>query len=408
MSCGKSELCIFDHAAPQVVIDSSVFEELFPVNSFSESSNAEIDFRIVASDTDYLDLNDTLLYVKVKVTDSADAALADAVDVTPSNMFFHSIFKDVILSLNGVKIEGGNDYYAQKAMIETLINYNRDTKKSSLTPMGFDEDNDVRKAWVKGSATFSMCSSLQLDFFDQPKYIIPGVNVHLRLQRHKNEFCLISKDKKPKLKILEARLYVRRVRVEPSVLMGHQLGLNHSNAVYPIRKTKFVVYSLAIGMLSYYKELLFGDTILPKFVLITFQSNSAYTGAYKENPSLFKHCNVSSMTLSRNTDFHESYTTDFTNNNYMTAYTTSLIRNMGHLDKNLNVGITSKDFIDKYPFFTFVLAPDFDIYQTQIEKQGNLRLDIKFASALTEATSLLIYGIYDTEIQINKNRTVII
>ena len=70
---------------------------------------------------------------------------------------------------------------------------------------------------------------------------------------------------------------------------------------------------------------------------------------------------------------------------------------MGHLDKNLNNGITSTNFKDKYPFFTFVLAPDFDIFQTHLQKQGNLRLDIKFGMA-TESVNVLIYGIFDSSI----------
>ena len=81
---------------------------------------------------------------------------------------------------------------------------------------------------------------------------------------------------------------------------------------------------------------------------------------------------------------------------------------MGHLDKNLNSGVTFLDFKDTYPFFTFLLAPDFDVFTTQIAKQGNVRLDIKFKNALDKSGSVYIYGVFDSEIQINKNRTIFI
>ena len=84
-----------------------------------------------------------------------------------------------------------------------------------------------------------------------------------------------------------------------------------------------------------------------------------------------------------------------------------MIRNMGHLDRNLNSGITATNFKSTYPFFTFVLAPDFDIYQTQLQKQGNLRIDIKFEAA-TESINLLVYGVFDADVQINKNRTILL
>jgi hypothetical protein len=292
-------------------------------------------------------------------------------------------------------------------LIETIINYNTDTKTTNLGSIGYHSDAAERKKWIELSKAFSMCGSLQLDFFDQPKYLIPGVNVHLRLQRNKAEFCLKSTEKH-KLLILDTRLYVRRVKVDPSVLIGHQVGLDTKNAIYPIRKTELISYSLPTGTMNFYKDQIFGDLRLPKFVLIAFQNTDQFNGVYASEASTYFHLNVSSITLSKNTDFRETYTQDFKNNKFVTSYVTSIIRNMGHLDKNLNNGISMSAFKDTYPFFTFVLAPDFDIHQTQLPKQGNLRLDIKFDTGLVKASSVIIYGIFDSDIQINKNRTIFV
>ena len=407
MSCAKSELCLFDHALPQVVVENSVFEEIFPINTISGDNNSDIEFNIIASNTDYLDLNDTLLYIQIKVAGSDGKDLAKDADVTATNYLFHTLFKDVVLTLNNEKIEGGNNDYAYKALLETIINYNTDTKKTNLTCIGYDESDTNRKGWIAESKPFNMCGSLQLDFFDQPRYLIPGVNVFLRLKRNNSNFSLISSVLKPKIICLESKLYVRRVKVDPSVLIGHQLGLNKMNAVYPYRKSKFVSYTIAKGSSSFYKDQIFGDTRLPKFILVTFQKASQYSGAYTEDISKYNHFNVSSITLSRNTDYRESYTQDFESGNYITTYVSSIIRNMGYLDRNLNNGITSTNFKSTYPFFTFVLAPDFDIQQTQLQKQGNLRIDIKFTSS-TDSINLLVYGIFDGDVQINKNRTIIL
>ena len=412
MSCAKTELCIFDTAMPQVVVDNACFEEIFPVNTITGKNETDVEFNIIGSNTDYLDLNDTLLYVELKVQSVDKGELKDlaaAADVTPTNFMFHTLFKDALLSFNNEKIEGGNNVYAHKAMLDTIINYGSDTKDTNLTSIGYDSDDADRKAWIAESKTFSMCGSLQLDFFDQPKYLLPGVNVHLRLQRNKSSFCLKAPTGTDlKLLLLEARLYVRRVKVEQSVLMGHQIGLNTQNAIYPYRKSEVVSYTVATGSLSFYKDQIFGDLRLPKFVLVCFQKASQYNGAIVEDCAKFEHCNATSITLSKNNDYRETYTQDFSTSNYCKSYVTSLIRNMGHLDKNLNCGITMADFKNTYPFFTFVLAPDFEVHQTQLPKQGNLRLDIKFASALEKPTSVIVYGIFDHALQINKNRTIII
>jgi hypothetical protein len=312
----------------------------------------------------------------------------------------------VILKLNNEKIEGGNAVYSHKAIIETILNYNTDTKKTCLTSIGYDADEAVRKKWFKGSKKFAMCGSLQLDFFDQPKYLIPGVNVYLKLNKNTNNLLFKTTVANVSVEITEAKLYVRRVKVDPSVLIGHQIGLNKQNARYPVRNIQLVSHSIPVGSLSFFKEQLFSDTRLPKFVLITFQNSAQFIGDKTLDTSYYQHLNTTSITLSRNSDYRETYTQDFGSDSYIRSYVTSLIRNMGYLDKNLNVGITFDDFKSKYPFFTFILAADFDYNQVQLPKQGNLKLDVKFGKALTEPANLIIYGVFDHEIQINKNGTI--
>ena len=409
MACAKTELCIFDSAMPQIVVENACFQEIFPMNAINTNSSPDIEFNITASQTDYLDLNDTLLYVKLKVTDKEGKDLAKDVVVTPAQYTFYTLFKDAILTLNSDRIEGGNGTYMYKALIENMITYACDVKDTNMNSVGYEADEEDRKKWIAESKLFEMCGPLQFDFFDQPKYLIPGVNVNIRLQRTKPGFSLNTGDKNLDLKIQlqEAKLMVRRVKVDPSVLMGHQVGLNSKNAIYPIRKSQVVRYTISKGSSVFFKDQIFGDLRLPKFVLVTFQSTSQNIGTFSEDCSYFKHFNVTNLTLSRNTDYRESYTQDFSKNLYTMSYVQSIIRNMGLLEKNLSCGISQKDFKDYCPFFTFVLAPDFDIHTKQLPKQGNLQLDIKFGEALPESAVAIIYGVFDDEIQINKNRTII-
>ena len=405
MSCGKSELCIFDRATPQVVVENGKFEEIFPVNSIAGKSHADLEFNIVGSHTEYLDLNDTLLCVELKVVDDKGADYTVDAANTPSNYMFHTLWKDVILTLNTEKIEGGDNNYMHKALLDTILNYNTDTRNTNLTSIGY-EGETARTANCNKSKTISLCGTLQLDFFDQPKYLIPGVNVNIKLKRNEPGFCIYSAALKPKIEYISARLLVRRVRVEPSVLMGHQLGLNARNAIYPIRQCKLVTYNVGKGLMSFNKDQIFGDVRMPKFILVTFQNHNKHYGAYTEKTGTYDHLKCTKISLTGATDYMESYEQDF-ESNYTTTYVQSMIRNLGHMDKNLNNAITMKSFKDLFPFFTFILAPDFDINQTQLPKQGNLRLEIKFAEALAESMIVLIYGIFDHEIQINKARTVL-
>ena len=406
MQCAKSELCIFDRPSQQVVIERGSFEEIYPTNAFT--GNGDIEFNINGSQYEYLDLRDTLLSLKVHVTADGKENLKADSDVIPSNYLFHSLFSDVIVGLNSTKVEGGNNNYGKKSLIETILNFNNDSKKTILKPVGYYKNEEEAKKMIALSESFTLCSTLQLDIFEQPQYLIPGINVHVRCIRAPAKLTLKSKNSKPSIDILEAKLFVRRVKVDQSVTLGHQIGLSKQNAIYPIKSKEVVSFTMSTGSSSFYKEQLFGDRRLPNFILVTFQSADSYLGTFSTSSSEFEHFNLTSLTLSKNTDYREKYTQDFQSNNYTTSYVQSLIRNLGYLDKNMNCGITLEEFKTKYPFFTFVLAPDFDLNQSQLPQQGNLKLDIKFATPLVESAYVIIYGVFENEIQVTSNHTILL
>ena len=95
------------------------------------------------------------------------------------------------------------------------------------------------------------------------------------------------------------------------------------------------------GTQNFYKDQIFGDERLPKFVLVTFQTAAQKNGDYGSDSSTFKNFSASSVTLSRTSDYRECFLQNFDTDQYMTTYVQSIIRNLGHLDKNINCGITS-------------------------------------------------------------------
>ena len=76
----------------------------------------------------------------------------------------------------------------------------------------------------------------------------------------------------PEVCITEEKLIVRRVKVS----MGYQVGFESQNAIYPLQNAKLVQFSIPSGSLGEYKDNLFSNDRLPKFVLIAIQS-----GKYK-------------------------------------------------------------------------------------------------------------------------------
>jgi len=65
---------------------------------------------------------------------AADAA------VGPANLFLHSLVSRVAMSLNGTLITQSTNTYPYRYMLETLVRYGEDTKKSQLTSALFYKD----------------------------------------------------------------------------------------------------------------------------------------------------------------------------------------------------------------------------------------------------------------------------
>ena len=173
---GKSELRVFDHEMPQIVIEDANFVDINPQTSLSESANT-IEFYINGSETEYLDMNDTLLYLRLNVVAGDGKHLTKGSLVTPANFFMNALFSDVTLQLNDTVIEGGNQLYAYKSTFESIFGFSNAAKKIQLRPMGFNDDEVERKSWIEESKQMELIGALRLDFLNQPKYLIPGVSV---------------------------------------------------------------------------------------------------------------------------------------------------------------------------------------------------------------------------------------
>lgn len=405
---GKTELRLFDEPLPQVVIDEGMFEDITPTTSIGDDKST-IEFLIHGSANEYLDLNDTILYIKLKVLGGHGANnLAANSNVTPVNYFMNALFSDITLTLNNTVIEGGNRTYAYKSTMDCIFNFSGTSKYFQLAPMGFNEDADERKKLITQSRECELVGALRLDFFNQPKYLLPGVNVSLKMSRAKDLFALTGGGQcNPLIKFLNMRLYVRRVRVNPSVMKAHEDGLTKRNAIYPYTRGEVTSYSVAQGSLAHVKDGLFSGSLLPKFLVVGFVKTTAFNGTgLVDSPFTFNDFTVSSIGLYRNgqlVPFSDMY-----EGKGMKEYLRSIVHNTQLLNTNFTNGISFAPFQNgPYTLFTFNLTPDFDMTHSQLPRDGNLRLEIKFRNPLAEPINVVIYGTFDSQIQITKNRQII-
>ena len=106
------------------------------INPLGDIAHRPIEFNIVGNN-DFIDLNATTLHVTTKITKADGTAYADKAEVALINNSLHSLFSDIIVTLNETIVEGGEQIYSMKALIGTLFSYSKDTMANQLFSSGF-------------------------------------------------------------------------------------------------------------------------------------------------------------------------------------------------------------------------------------------------------------------------------
>ena len=94
----KSEFDIFTVPPTQTSIETGNWVEYNPMATLDDRSS--IEFSVSEIGQDYLDAANTQLYVKARITQAHRTASANDAAVGPVNLFLHSLFSDVEVSLN--------------------------------------------------------------------------------------------------------------------------------------------------------------------------------------------------------------------------------------------------------------------------------------------------------------------
>ena len=380
-----------------------------------------------------MDLARTQLFVKAKITKANGAALDPNEQVGPVNLFLHSLFSQVDVSLNERLISPSTNTYPYRAIIETLLNYGGDAKSSQLSMAMFykdtpgkmdvvnpveEEDNanmglNARYAFTKQSNTVDMVGPIHSDIFFQDRLILNGVNLRLKLNRAKNSFCPVSSapGANHKVVITEAILYVRKVKVASSIALGHAAALKQATAKYPIRRVDCKVLSIPTGFSTFTPDNLFLGHI-PKRLVLVLVDSAAYNGTYDSNPFHFKHHNLTQVgvyvdgeQIPRKPLFLKF--DDAGGQNFIAGFQ-SLFSGTGKLSQDAGNQINRSDYGSCYTAFCFDLSPDHcsgDHFE--LIKQGNLRVELHFKQALANTVNLIIYAEFQNVIEIDASRNVL-
>ena len=428
--CVKTELDLFSVPPTQVSLEKGLWVDHQPV--YSVSDGGPITFLSPGTE-DYVVLSKTILVVRAKVTKANGNDLNTDEHVGIVNNFLHSLFKQVDVFLKGKQVTQATGTYAYLAYMETLFNYGPAAKESQLTAAMFYKDTagkmDVadptlaaananmglkkRYAFNQESGVIKMAGPLFCDVFKSERLLLSFVDLKVILNRNINAFCIMSdiNDAAHKVKLTEAYLKIRNVKVSPSVSIAHELALKKGPAIYPVRRVECKTFIIPAGNPSLRKDNLYNGLVAKTFVFGMVDC-AAFNGDYEKNPYNFKTFTTSFIGITVNGEevpFKplQLSCTDATIR-YIEAYL-SMFSGTGKLFYDNGNDISRDDFKNGYALYAADLTPDMCGFSDHfnVVQRGNLALNLKFTTAPTAAVSLVCYGQFENTIHIDSERNVI-
>jgi len=431
--CSKSELDLFTIPPTQIVIQKGQWIDHQPVSSINAS--APIEFNIIGTE-DYVDLSKTMLVVKVKVTKANGTDFGDGEKTAPVNNLLQSLFKQVDVFLNGVQVTQSTGTYSYTSYYETILNFGPAAKKSQLTAGLFYKDTagnlyspdptltnaaanlglKSHYSFIKESALVDLFGPIYCDLFYSERLLLNHVNITVKLTPNNSAFCLMSGEAAPNYKVViqSAVLKVRQVKVSPVIKLEHARELQKGNtAKYPIRRTECKAFTIPSGNPSIHKSDLFNGNI-PTRVVLGMVDSTAFNGSYTKKTYNFQLYGATSMSLTVDGEqipfkpINLKLTAAGGKNNFIEAYQT-LFSGSGMLYQNVGNDISREDYSNGYGLLVFDLTPDHCSSSTHLnqKQKGNISLEIQFTTGLVNAINLIIYGEFESIIQVDQGRHVI-
>ena len=148
-----------------------------------------------------------------------------------------------------------------------------------------------------------------------------GVPIHLTFTRASNQFCTMGKsgwltnNTWPILKIVDMSIFVRKVKLYPSMMNKIENDLNISNAIYPIQRPVIKVVNLTKGQATFNLDNIFTGQ-LPNKIIMGMVRQEAYVGNHLKNPLRFEPFGVNYLSLNINGEMLPTvpYQPDFSDN----------------------------------------------------------------------------------------------
>ncbi len=401
-------------------------------------NDAPLEFNIMANSQRYIDLKNIKLYLRVQIK-NADGSLVTDSDarVALVNYPIATLFQQADLYLQQQLVCTSGTGYPYKSVMDVLIENDSNDIQGELSQGLFFKDKTgamdaaikvesggnksnsgfiFRESFGASSSIFELQGKLHVDLCRQERVLLNAVQFTLKLTPSRNQFRLIrptpdeNETKDYRVDIVTAYLKVPMIKPTPAMLLGHSEGLRNGPALYPYERSEIKTYVIPSGQSSWPIENLFISKI-PKRLVVGFVTSTAFGGDFGKNPFNFQNFKLSYLCLTVDGSCVPSraFQLDFDNNMYLEAYDS-----LFSMYEDANIGkprktssIKREEYADGHCLFCFNLDNS-SIGDDTVNPQtvGLSKMEIKFASALTESVTIILYATYNSLLRVDEARNI--
>ena len=402
------------------------------------SSDSVIEFNLPATTSEYINLKDIKVHMKLQITKPDDTPIDGECKVGFIATPLHSMFSQVDVYLQNHVVTSSTNMYPYRAYISKLLgettaegypqhmtelyvldgtasgdirnNFGQTNPDIPVTDIGRNEGLTTRARYTALGRIIDVESKIYCDVTEIDRYILNGVPLRFRFFPTTDSFRLLTMQNIAyKVKIVDMYLRVPMVTVSSEIIIAQDEILKTYPAKYPFHKWEMLTYTIPKGQYTVTIENPFQGK-LPSKVYLAMTPSLNYNGHYKRNPYHFKDFDLNTVAFLKNgqsipydilkTEFSEFYSPDLT-----TAYQ-ALLQAAGRTEGPFDINY--KRFNDGFTILGFNIDPlstDSLEYWKKTES-AHTRLELRFGSSTPEPVNLLVIGISPEIMTIDHARNV--
>ena len=402
-----------------------------------------ISFEFTSSS--YLDLSKSFTELELQIKNAADAAnFAAATRTHLVNNLPHSLFKQLVVRLNGTLITPQTDSYHHLAFIETVLNHDKEDAEDLLECQGFYDCLDVpdngdgdaltanqadttrddykalpedKKRVVNARIKFLGGNRVVLRFtpalevFHLSRLLVPNVQIQLQLYLNDPAMWCVQYTGAIVPRMTEAdisaRLILKQVTLQPNVDMELRAKRNKGATVsYPVVRSAIRTFAHPATSRDFQCQDPFYKQV-PNRIIVALVRQAAFNGDRRYNPFTYELNNLQSITLTINSEEYPYTTLELNHDNahkdvrgyhrFLEA-TGCLQRGKGNLIKRKDWGHGKRACLLAFDT-TANNAVDSPVLNP--EQTGDVVLKIHFGDNPPYPLTVLVYGEFENVIEIN-------